>query len=104
MARFEQRRRWTPVGGYTGLAIAELRADHYLREGRARLLGCRCGDAGCWPLEARIVVTPGTVRWEDFRQPHRPEWDYDGFGPFSFPRPGYERAVREGIQAATAGT
>lgn len=57
------------------------------------LVDCECGQAGCWPLEASVVATDETVTWSSFRQPHRPEWNYEGFGPFAFDRAQYENAV-----------
>jgi hypothetical protein len=43
------------------------------------VLACDCGEVGCWPLECRIAANDDTVRWDRFRQPHRPERDYSGF-------------------------
>lgn len=60
---------------------------------RVPLLGCECGDWGCWPLMARIRVAHGKVIWDDFVQPHRPDRDYSGFGPFRFPEPDFRIAV-----------
>ena len=57
------------------------------------LLGCECGEPGCWPLMARIEVTDRTVEWRDFMQPHRHEtWRYDGL-KFVFEREQYEEAL-----------
>lgn len=66
---------------------------HY--QGRhVELLSCNgCFEAGCWPLEANIVVGPTTVVWRDFRQPHRRDRSYAGFGPFEFDRGGYMSAM-----------
>jgi hypothetical protein len=61
--------------------------------GKTALLGCGCGEVGCSPLMARITVTDDTVSWEDFEQPTRPDWSYEGFGPFTFERAQYERAL-----------
>jgi hypothetical protein len=58
------------------------------------LLGCDCGEVGCWPLEARVLVDDDLVTWRGFGQPHRPKRDYGSFGPFTFRRSQYERAVR----------
>ncbi len=63
--------------------------------GHAWLLGCDCGEVGCWPLTAQATVTEQTVMWSDFGQPHRPNWNYDGFGPFTFDRVSYDEAVGE---------
>ncbi len=64
------------------------------------LLVCAaCGTAACWPLLVKIEVSGATVRWHDFRQPHRGErsrageWTYDSFGPFVFDRRDYEAEV-----------
>ncbi|MFD8255637.1 hypothetical protein [Streptomyces werraensis] len=58
------------------------------------LLGCECGEWGCWPLMAAITVTPDHVIWDSFEQPHRKTRDYSGFGPFHFDRQQYEDAVK----------
>lgn len=63
-------------------------------EGRVALLGCECGESGCWPFVARIEVGDDRVTWRDFAQPHRPQWSYTGFGPFVFDRAAYEAAFR----------
>lgn len=65
-------------------------------DGRSILLECECGEPGCWPLDARVVVTDESVTWTDFRQPYRPAWDYGQFGPFVFKREQYESALRFG--------
>ena len=57
------------------------------------LLGCTCGEWGCWPLLAKIVVGDDEVIWTDFEQPHRRDRDYSGFGPFRFRRETYEAAI-----------
>ncbi len=66
--------------------------DSFWREG-CYLLGCSCGEVGCWPLQARISRISDTVVWDSFRQPHRPGWDYSGFGPFAFALEPYRVAV-----------
>ncbi|MFF3061445.1 hypothetical protein [Streptomyces sp. NPDC057909] len=57
------------------------------------VLGCECGEWGCWPLLAGIIVTPNHVTWDSFEQPHRQTRDYSGFGPFYFDRYQYDDAV-----------
>jgi hypothetical protein len=69
-------------------------AEAHFLSSEVPLLGCECGEWGCWPLLAKIVVTADEVRWTDFQQPHRPKRDYSGFGPFGFRRADYEAAVR----------
>jgi hypothetical protein len=102
---FEQAGNLRPVGGYAGLVLEHYEfgdpADFLLGAGRPTpddrtpLLGCECGEWGCWPLLARIRVADGKVVWDDFAQPHRPDRDYAGFGPFRFPEPDYRAAVAD---------
>ncbi|WP_327257139.1 hypothetical protein [Streptomyces sp. NBC_01244] len=58
------------------------------------VLGCECGEWGCWPLMARITVTTDLVTWDAFEQPHRATRDYAAFGPFQFDRHPYDDALR----------
>jgi len=96
------------AGNYVGLVAGYLRIDlagQFLGgqgtpmfDGsgeKTALLGCGCGEVGCSPLMARVTVAEGTVTWEDFEQPTRPDWNYEGFGPFTFDRAQYERALME---------
>jgi hypothetical protein len=57
------------------------------------VLGCECGEWGCWPLMARITVTADLVTWDSFRQPHRKTRDYTALGPFQFDRHQYDDAL-----------
>ena len=66
------------------------------------VLGCSCGEWGCWPLLVRIVATEDLVSWSDFEQPFRSQRDYSGFGPFRFARNRYEEALAE-LQSAVGG-
>jgi hypothetical protein len=105
--RFEADRSYEPSGGYAGLIPAHFRfgdlTEYYLgveprqwpRPEHAWLLGCDCGEVGCWPLTAHITLTESTVAWSHFQQPHRPSWNYDDFGPFLFDRQSYYAAVVE---------
>jgi hypothetical protein len=94
------------AGNYIGLVAGYTRIDlagQFLggqgtpmftgSEEKTALLGCGCGEVGCSPLMARVTVTDETVVWDDFEQPTRPAWDYEGFGPFTFDRSEYERAL-----------
>jgi hypothetical protein len=94
------------AGNYIGLVAGYMRIDlvgQFLggqgtpmftgSEDKTALLGCGCGEVGCSPLLARVTVTDDTVIWDDFEQPTRPGWEYDGFGPFTFDRSEYERAL-----------
>jgi hypothetical protein len=99
------------AGQYVGLPAAEifLPSRHLLGEpcrrhgwgsGKIPVLGCECGESGCWPLLVCITVGQGTVTWSEFEQPHRREgsrshWRYDQLGPFVFDRQQYETALVE---------
>lgn len=99
------------AGNYSGLPAEDYMPPtrHFWGEegkewwdGKSELLTCgHCGNVGCWPLVARITVTPTQVTWSDFEQPHRTEldcgdsaWRYDGLGPFIFDRSHYEAALK----------
>lgn len=104
---FERAHRYDPAGGYAGIVpqhfnfgpldryfMAEA-AGSILKDGRCYLLGCECGEVGCWPLEARIVLGEGQISWKDFVQPFRPKRDYSAFGPFRFDPAQYRQAVTQ---------
>ena len=58
------------------------------------LLGCDCGEPGCWPLMAHVEVRYDTVTWDGFTQPHRDErWSYDAMRPLTFDRRQYDEAL-----------
>jgi len=78
-----------------GPAVAHFlgKADEGSADEKTPVLGCTCGEWGCWPLRVRIIVEPGVVLWLDFEQPFRPNRDYSDFGPFAFERIEYEAAV-----------
>src|SRR5579863_9305503 len=76
---YERGRKFEPLGGYAGLVpsnfkfgpldlyfLAETGMTH-LEIGGHYLLGCTCGEVGCWPLTARISVSKETVVWDRFR-------------------------------------
>lgn len=85
---------------YAGLIPAFFRFgtadEHYLStDKKIPILGCECGEWGCWPLMARTDADDQRVVWTDFEQPHRSRRDYSAFGPFSFERSAYDDALRE---------
>jgi len=97
---YETSHSFETAGGYAGVVLGyRSAADHFLgerlRNGRiVQLLGCDCCDgSGCWPLECRIRITNDQVLWTSFRQPHRSERDYSGFGPFAFSATHYRAAL-----------
>jgi hypothetical protein len=102
--RFETTAGFEPAGGYGGLIPDYFKYppfDEYFLgkswtpDGPIWLLGCDCGEVGCWPLEASIDADARTVTWKGFRQPYRSGWDYSGFGPFVFERAAYEAALND---------
>lgn len=97
IGEFERNRSYQPTGGYAGRV-----PDHFnfgpleryfmaedptppLEKVGHYLLGCSCGEVGCWPLTARIEVDVRLVSWSEFKQPFRPDRDYSDFGPLDFP-------------------
>jgi hypothetical protein len=103
---FERERNFDPVGGYGGLVpnwlsygslerYFEGQSDDELFADGFYLVGCECGDVGCWPLLARIERRGAHIVWDSFAQPHRPMRDYSQFGPFVFEATRYRATVRE---------
>ncbi|SEC07396.1 hypothetical protein SAMN04489844_1625 [Nocardioides exalbidus] len=92
------------AGSYMGLGPWALggSSTHFLDNPRAVwfddgdtvLLGCDCGEWGCWPLVADITATDVQVTWSCFRQGHR-DWNLSTLGPFVFARPEYDEALRK---------
>lgn len=90
------------AGGYAPLLLddADL-AVHYtgrpaaswFGDGDTVLLGCVCGDWGCWPLTASVDADDRHVVWHRFRNGHR-AWDLGRLGPFRFARSQYDEALR----------
>ena len=107
---FERMRLYEPVGGYAGIVPSHFNfgpLDEYFSATTAAspfadkrwLLGCECGEVGCWPLEARIVTSEREIVWEGFKQPFRPERDYSSFGPFRFDHDQYRQSVIDLVSA-----
>jgi hypothetical protein len=100
--RYEAERGFDVVGGYGPVWLDPKLAERLRRpdrRARVALLGCAgCGEVDCWPLELRIEPAGGEVSWHSFRQPHRRDRDYSGFGPFRFDAAAYLAALREATQ------
>lgn len=88
------------AGTYLELPPAEVLPELLRSHPKANLLGCTCGNYGCWPLQAEIEFGPEVVVWDRFCQPHRGpakpanlQWRYDGVR-FTFDRAEYEAQVK----------
>lgn len=94
------------AGSYVGLPPEEVflpsprllgePATFYDRDGtedKVSVLGCGCGDVGCWPFRVKIALRDDVVLWSDFEQPHRRAWRYDELRPFVFDRARYLSAL-----------
>jgi hypothetical protein len=97
-----------PAGGYGGIVPEYMRYgpidDYFLgrrispcrnEDGAQYLLGCQCGEVGCWPLMGRIVASAGVYEWRDLHNPCRDARDYSGLGPYRFEAAAYEQAARQ---------
>jgi hypothetical protein len=90
------------AGAYAGLVVDEQeqwqhwylddQPQSWFGDGDSCLLGCICGDTGCWPLTAKVTVTESEVSWAEFRTGHR-AWDLRRLGPFTFERAQYDAAL-----------
>lgn len=107
IAEFEKSQKYEPPGSYAGIIpewfnygaldkyfLGEAEGDSYWSKlGGVYLLGCQCGEVGCWPLLCRIRNENTRVIWEGFQQPHRKARDYSHFGPFVFEGAQYRSAL-----------
>ena len=67
--------------------------DHDSAEGKIAVLGCVCGEPGCWPFLVNITLRDDVVIWSGFEQPHRSSWRYDDLRSFVFDRTRYLSAL-----------
>ena len=101
---FEDERSYGPASACGGLIPSYFRfgplSMHYLGLGGGRpgakvpLLGCSCGEWGCWPLLARVEANAATVSWSSFELPYRKDRDYSSLGPFTFERGAYDSTLK----------
>ena len=84
-----------PFIAHTSAEGPNRRLGRRKRDSRQAVLGCGCGDMGCWPLLTVITVAHRNVTWSRFKQFFMPEWDYSDFGPFTFERQQYDDALAE---------
>ena len=62
------------------------------RSGEIPVLGCSCGEWGCWPTYATVVFDDETVTWREFSNLDS-ALPLAQFGPLVFRREDYENAV-----------
>lgn len=115
--QYEASERYSPSGSYGGLIPEFFRygeLDEYLlgktedngywsELGGIYILGCECGEVGCWPLVCKVDVEGDEVIWDSFSQPHRPSWRYEGFGPFRFCLPTYQDQISMAVNGLRCG-
>ncbi|TCZ79361.1 hypothetical protein E0485_05735 [Paenibacillus albiflavus] len=100
------------AGGYEGLNIKFLNNikehftgklnedDLFYYEGKTLIMGCNCGEPGCWPILIKVIEEDEVIVWNEFEQPHRNEesasghWDYSKFKPLRFNRKQYEEQLK----------
>lgn len=63
------------------------------------LLGCNCGEPGCWMLLIKSQTENNVITWSDFRQFHRPAWKYY-LGPYIFDSSKYHQELKRVLTAA----
>lgn len=85
------------AGGYAPVGIEDfLQLSYATDSDDVTLFGCSsCDEDGCWPMVMQVERDEKYVEWKNFAQPHRDEWDYSGFGPFTFDRQQYDRQIAE---------
>lgn len=105
---YERKAGFRPPFGYAGIVpefsrsygdlaayyLGESPSKWWKRRGKIAVLGCICGNLGCWPLHTRVTTDDSHVGWSEFEQPHKPDRDYSGVGPFVFERTSYVAAVQ----------
>jgi hypothetical protein len=88
------------AGQYAGLPFDELRENLNQTEtlSEIQVIGCTCGISGCWPLLMDLSKTSQSVKWSNFKNPHRDTgcktvWDYSNFPSFQFEHTHYNHAL-----------
>lgn len=105
---FEREQGFEPAGGYGGIIpdlfdfgpldryfLGESESEYFSHDRACYLLGCQCGEVGCWPLSARISKTETEIVWDRFAQEHRLHRDYSHFGPLRFEIMRYSTTIVE---------
>lgn len=83
----------TPKELYTDLSEAVVEGT-YSNEYGAYLLCCMgCGESGCWSVKTHIRKTEEYVYWENFKNEHRKDWQYNLL--YKFDRTEYNKALEQ---------
>lgn len=94
----------TIAGQYGGLFISKSVSlfDYFLGKTNTKennyktlVLLCDCSFEGCWDFLVKIIVHKTTIKWSDFEQIQRENWDYSKLGVFSFNRKQYENSLKD---------
>jgi hypothetical protein len=116
ISSYEGEQRFEPAGGYGGLVPMHFnygpldsyfkgqfeQQDYFAQLNGIYLLGCSCGEVGCWPLIGQVRLNAKHFVWENFRQPFRLQRDYSKFGPFIFDIQQYREAIEDMAKQYTA--
>jgi len=90
------------AGAYSGVGSHDL-LDRICKSGEhVTIFTCgSCGEDGCWPMVIAIIEEGNSIRWKNFRQPHRGKnskasfWDYSKFPEFVFEKNDYNNALKK---------
>jgi ribosomal protein S18 acetylase RimI-like enzyme len=107
--QFERGKKWKPLGGYGGIIPTAYKfgpIDVHYRGGPGAIrptpvLGCTCGEWGCWPILVTITTSADFVEWTQLHQPHRPDRDYSPMGAFRFSRAQFDQAINDLLDRLT---
>jgi len=109
LIEFERKHGFTPAGAYGGLVFEQFNfgpLGRYFRQDfdaddkafwadGIYVLGCECGEVGCWPVKCFVTSDRTTIVWDRFWQPQRPDRVYAELGLFVFDATQYVNAVAD---------
>lgn len=109
---FEMQHDPSIAGRYEGLSIYSIynlkehftgrlnENDVFNYQGKTQIIGCNCGEPGCWPLLVKIIEEDEKIIWSEFEQPYRAKesaggyWNYSNFKSFEFIKNQYEEQLQ----------
>jgi hypothetical protein len=69
--------------------------------GKTQILGCTCGEPGCWPFLIKINISGNVIIWNEYEQPFRSKkrcgekyWNYSNLKALKFNRVEYENKLK----------